>query len=329
MNETKEQKTNWVMILLWLALGLIVLGLALWFRPSGANASLITPNGAENGDECVDVYAPEPVTQSINVAKRGTIMATFQWFEEPEGTWTLKLDTDPRGGVENWVTEYPNKWEVLFTKPMELPQTITEYACPKPVCPTWTCGECQDMYELEAVSLKSEENSCKKQKQYCEKEYGCKEVCPTEDKCTKDEKVWECNCPPEPTPTPEVTPVPEQSVSKPEGCTENCHPAACTEQTPQPVVNPHIYRKGDCAIVKYWPTSDKVNIYWRLNSSGGWEHSLADQPATGNHDICGLNSYDYTFGVQSVSGCAADGVVNASNLSVIVDGNTNGWMLFR
>jgi len=205
-----------------------------------------------------------------------------------------------------------------------------------PVCPTWTCGECQGEDNVEVATLRIEENSCQKEKQYCEKTYGCKEVCPDDkEKCKKDEKVWECNCPVEPTPTPEVTPTPEptnppkQEESKPEGCTSNCDISVCTDTTPQPVTNPHIYRSGDCAIVKYWPSSDKVNIYWRLNSSSEWEHSLANQPATGNHEVCGLNGYDYTFGVQSVSGCTADGVVNASNISEVVDGATSKWILFR
>jgi hypothetical protein len=204
-----------------------------------------------------------------------------------------------------------------------------------PACPTWTCGECQEMGEEKETLVAKP--VCENEDKYCKETYGCDWVCPTEDKCKKDEKVWSCECPPEPTPTPtpEVTPTPTDAPkastqsAPPSGCTENCGVPACTDTTPQPVTNPHIYRNGDCAIVKYWPSSDKVNIYWRLNSSSGWEHSLANQPATGNHDICGLNNYDYTFGVQSVSGCAADGIVNASNISEIVDGVSDTWVLFR
>jgi hypothetical protein len=175
------------------------------------------------------------------------------------------------------------------------------------------------------------ENSCQKEKQYCEKTYGCQEVCPNDEKrCKKDEKVWECNCP-EPTPevTPEVTPVPVVQESAPQGPGPS-GPPACTDSKPKEVANPHVYRKGDCAIVKWYPTEgDKANIYYKQNSSEGWQYSVVGVPNTGYREICGLGKMDITFGVQSVNGCAADGIVNASNLSTVVDGSGNHWTLFR
>jgi len=137
-----------------------------------------------------------------------------------------------------------------------------------------------------------------------------------------------------PTPeiTPEVTPIPENTPvreSKPEGCTHDCGVPACTDTVPKEVANPHIYRNGECALVKWYPTEgDKVNIYWKDNSSNEWQHSLIGSPNDGYEEICALSG-DVTFGVQSVNGCAADGVVNASTISSIVDGNTSSWVLFR
>lgn len=161
-----------------------------------------------------------------------------------------------------------------------------------------------------------------------------------------DEKRWvettykDCEPTPEPTPevtpevtpepTPEVTPEPSQPESKPEGCTQNCGVPACTDSVPEPAVNPHIYRSGDTALVKWYPKQgDKVNIYWRLNTSNNWEHAISNSPNDGYEEINGLGSSDWTFGVQTVNGCASDGIVNASNITQIVDGNTHTWVLFR
>lgn len=203
-----------------------------------------------------------------------------------------------------------------------------------PVCPTWTCGECQGENDGEALLFKVEENSCQKEKQYCEKEYGCKEVCPTEDKCKKDEKIWVCDCPiePTPTPTPEVTPVPteapKQEESKPTGCTENCGVPACTDSVPKPPDNPNVYRNGDTAIVRWWNTEgDKANIYYKHPDAGGWEHSV-QVPNTGSAEVKSLGTDDWTFAVQQVNGCAAGGLVSAISPE-IVDGATSGWVLFR
>jgi hypothetical protein len=139
-----------------------------------------------------------------------------------------------------------------------------------------------------------------------------------------------CECPTEPTPTP--TPIPEQpkEESKPEGCTHDCGVPACTDSVPEPVVNPHVYRLNGTAIVKWYPKQgDKVNIYWRENSSSEWQHALSNSPNDGYEEIKGLTNLDWTFGVQAVNGCATDGIVNASTISEVVDGATTGWVLFR
>ena len=86
-------------------------------------------------EECVEVVSPDPVEFSENVAKYGTVNANYKWFEDPEGTWTLKIDVDPRGGHEDWRSEYPEHWEILFNKPVELPQTIVENHCEPTVTP--------------------------------------------------------------------------------------------------------------------------------------------------------------------------------------------------
>lgn len=90
--------------------------------------------------DCVEVGAPDPIEFEANVAKIGTISATFKWFEDTEGTWTLKMDKNPLGGVETWVSVYPAGWTVLFKKPVTLPQTIVENECIVPEVPVVETG---------------------------------------------------------------------------------------------------------------------------------------------------------------------------------------------
>ena len=135
----------------------------------------------------------------------------------------------------------------------------------------------------------------------------------------------------EPEPTPEVTPEPVQ-------CTENCGSAptfaASSTEAPkcgvgdvsQAVVNPHVYRKGDVAIVRWWNTAgDKAIIYYKQVNSADWQYSLIT-PNTGSAEIKGLGTMDISFAVMQVDSCSGGVSVNAKT---IVDGNTDGWVLFR
>jgi hypothetical protein len=300
----KEQRNDWIWLVLAIAVGVIIAGWFLWkwLAPSKVDAKPEPACKVENA-ECKTNDSNKLCCQGLVCMDKGLPSENGKCQAEPTPT------------------------------PTPLPTPTPTLA---PVCPTWTCGECQGENDGEALLFRVEENSCQKEKQYCEENYGCKEVCPTEDKCKKDEKIWVCDCPPEPTPTPEVTPTPTPEVkiqtteSKPEGCTSNCGVPACTDQVPEPVVNPHIYRQGDTALVKWYPKQgDKVNIYWKLNGASDWQHALANSPNDGYEEIKGLGNQDWTFGLQSVAGCAADGIVNASVISEVIDGNTSSWVLFR
>lgn len=91
------------------------------FAPKPADATYI-PEIDTN--ECVEVSAPDPINFSKKI---GIITFSFQWQENPEGTWKLYKDIDPRGGHEYW----------LYTG-----DKVVENDCPDPVEPT--CEELQN-----------------------------------------------------------------------------------------------------------------------------------------------------------------------------------------
>jgi hypothetical protein len=97
-----------------------------------------TPTVTPTPTSACPVSAPDPIQFEAKIKNATTlgritipaIFATYKWFEGPVGTWTLKIDVDPIGGENHrdWRTNYPNVWP--FLKPVALPQTITEAACP-------------------------------------------------------------------------------------------------------------------------------------------------------------------------------------------------------
>jgi hypothetical protein len=124
---------------------------------------------------------------------------------------------------------------------------------------------------------------------------------------------------------PEVTPVPPvEHNPAPEGAKSTTETPVCTDGNTQKVVaNLHVVRAGSDATVNYFITEGNTsNIYYRLNSSGNWEHSVMD--VKGNSD--NYVSYtihelqptgDYTFGVEQVNGCGGGNI--ASTTAVVVD----------
>ena len=145
-----------------------------------------------------------------------------------------------------------------------------------------------------------------------------------------DAYVGECKVP-EPTPTPEpeptVTPT-EAPKSEPEDNT--CHTCSataptCGETSPVKVAaNPHVYRKGGVAIVKWFPTEgNNVNIYYHENQNPENAHAVRDSDNDGYEEIGELGNLDWTFGIQQSNGCAGGEVV------WVIDGATDGWILFR
>jgi len=335
VRQTDASETKWWLILI-IVFFLLFMGIALWrwLYPPMAGATVVLPpcgtetyyfyNEGSNSRVAVNVHNSD---EEIDVTGLNGWSVSNLWLDQ-EGGGTNYINFG--SGNKDDFNPSPNFYDIEKVK-VEVTKacpTPTPTPTPEPVCEQteWSCQACQTL----------EDNVCyKDQQNFCEEAYNCGwSECEVNGDAKLLEQIcepeWVCEdtCEPEVTPTPTNPPTREES--KPEGCTHDCGVPACTDSVPKEVANPHIYRKGDCAIVKWWPTEgNKANIYWKENSSGDWQHALAGVDNTGYREVCGLSNLDYTFGVQSVNGCAADGIVNASNLSVVVDGATNGWVLFR
>lgn len=141
---------------------------------------------------------------------------------------------------------------------------------------------------------------------------------------------------PTPTKEPEITPtvIPTVKVETKSGdSSQGWHPPAprdytCRLDRPEkPVANFHLYRKGDVAQLKWLPAGQNaptVNVYYKLVTSGNWEHSVIAAANTGFLEIRGLDDRDFTFAIAQNNGC-----IEGDMTSPIVDGNTDGWVLFR
>lgn len=136
---------------------------------------------------------------------------------------------------------------------------------------------------------------------------------------------------PTPTDEPRVTPTPtkepEIGLTGASAPTVGVDPGPRCENTPpvKTVANFHLYRKGPDAILKWVPTEgDRANVYYKQVNSDVWQYSLRDIQNTGYVEIHDLGGLDITFAVQQSNGCAGGPLTEP-----IVDGNTNGWVLFR
>lgn len=142
-----------------------------------------------------------------------------------------------------------------------------------------------------------------------------------------------------PTPTPTVSPspgvtvtptpteVPRQADPAPEVWQFRSEAPICTDLAPiGGVVNFHVYRRGDTAILKWWPdagASPSVHIWYFENQNPANIHAVGDVPNTGTFEVTYLSSLDWTFGVQPANGCAG------GDIHWVVDGDTTTWQLFR
>ena len=134
-----------------------------------------------------------------------------------------------------------------------------------------------------------------------------------------------------PTATPSATPEPDQlkteqpgpAASLPGSTTEA---PRCEETAPTKTgANFHVYRKGGDVIAKWFPTEgNKANIYYKQVNSPEWQYALTDVDNDGYVEIHELGSLDITFALQQANNCAGGPLTNP-----VVDGNTNGWVLFR
>lgn len=121
---------------------------------------------------------------------------------------------------------------------------------------------------------------------------------------------------PSPTPTPEVVNQTSTGPSAPQ-----CEAVAPTKE----MANFHVYRNGDDAILKWFPTEgSQANIYYRQNSSANWQYSLTGTENDGYVEIHGLGNLDITFAGQQANGCAGGPMTNA-----VIDGPSDHWVLFR
>jgi hypothetical protein len=169
----------------------------------------------------------------------------------------------------------------------------------------------------------------KKAKDAFKKEYG--ETLDSKKSCENvvkdsEQQVVACEievvaCEPISTPTP----TPNQTSSQPSNSSTDA-PGCGVADVTKPVDNPHVYRKGDTAIVKWWNTAgDKAIIYYKQVNSSDWQYSVV-VANTGYFEIRGLGNMDVSFAITQVDSCS--GGVSAS-AKVIVDGNAQRWVLFR
>lgn len=136
------------------------------------------------------------------------------------------------------------------------------------------------------------------------------------------------NCPtPPPVVTATPTPTPGQPGNPPTFAGSSTEAPQCGEaNVPQGAENVHVYRKGDDAIVKWLPTGgNEAIVYYKQVSAADWQYAVKGANI-GYVVIHGLGSLDISFAVQQVNGCSG-GVSVMSK--VIVDGASNGWVLFR
>lgn len=127
-----------------------------------------------------------------------------------------------------------------------------------------------------------------------------------------------------PTVTPEVTPTPVVE-NKPTGGRVDA-PQCGSRNVEARVLNPHLYRKQDTAIIKWYPTAgNKAHIYYKQNGSSVWQYAIVVENV-GYYEVHGLGTMDVTFAIAQVDECGG-GVT--SDIYEIVDGNTSDWILYR
>jgi hypothetical protein len=243
----------------------------------------------ENSDYQIDVYA-----------KSGYQVTKVE----------LDVDNDGYGGYHTYATGPVSNLNPNPGNDICCARVTVKKVCPTPT-PTSTPTPTPTEEPEEEYYYVCRENSCVK----VEGE--------GESQCEVDEDCFE----EEPTPTDE----PEEEENKPEGCTGDCSapaPQCSTTNTTKQPENFHVYRKGDDAILKWWATEgNKVNVYWKDPNASEWQHAMQTENF-GNVEIHGLGTRDWTFGIQQVNDCGG-GLITVGKIMEVVDGNTNGWVLFK
>lgn len=155
---------------------------------------------------------------------------------------------------------------------------------------------------------------------------ACPTETPTPTPTTTPEPTDEPTSTPEPTKTPEPTATPSATpVVRTESFSEASAPQCGDEAVKVGPINFHVYRKGDVAIAKWYPTGGNlVNIYYKNVNSPDWQYSVTGISNNGYYEISGLGGLDITFALQQCNGCGCGELTN-----YVVDGPTKGWVLFR
>ena len=137
----------------------------------------------------------------------------------------------------------------------------------------------------------------------------------------------ECKeCEPEVSPTP--TDSPREDVEDGNYDDTRNNPIACVAKAPEKLPwDIKVIRNGSDATVKaFIPEGDKVNIFYRENSTPNWNHAQGDVQVIDDgmrrvevtiHDL--VPSVGYTFGVQAVNACTGGEIVG-----VVIDPPANG-----
>lgn len=126
------------------------------------------------------------------------------------------------------------------------------------------------------------------------------------------------------TPTPTETPKQEvRSDSSSSGTSMPTAPVCNDGNTINLPANPHVYRKGEEAIVNWFETEgNSANIYYKEVGQENWTHAVRDIEVNnadrfGSVTIRALNpNLGYIFGIQQKYGCGGGETV----IAVIVDG---------
>jgi hypothetical protein len=126
--------------------------------------------------------------------------------------------------------------------------------------------------------------------------------------------------------TPTLAPEEHHDSTPPTFAASSTNAPTCGDVAPTKTgANFHIYRNGDQAIAKWFPTEgNKAHIYYKQVGAQDWQYSKRDIDNTGYTEINGLGVLDITFALQQANGCAGGPLTIP-----VIDGATSMWTLFR
>lgn len=316
-------------LIVWLAVGFIVLVTGLYALHQSANAS--TQQAKETICHATSSHSNPYTQESPNIQNDGSLSGghlnhTGPVF--PASNWGDIIPPYTHGNFSypglNWTTAGQAIWNNDCNVPSP---TATPTPTIKPTAtPTPKVGCDKDHHDY----WKDDDKDCNKPTptpttKPCgwNVDHPCTTPTPTpEDGCGDD-----CDVTPTPSATPSATPTPEQNIvgsGNGGGGNTNNPPVCSNGDTIQLPANPFVIREGDKAIVNFFITQgDNANIYYKVVGQKDWQYSVPNLKPNDLHfvsyTITGLNpQLGYTFGIQQTYGCGGGNYVTA----VIVDGAT-------